>query len=457
MQLPAEIFKAYDIRGIVGETLTKPVVEQIGWAIGDTAITAGDEAVIIGWDGRSSSPDLASALAAGIQSAGCHAIEIGMVPTPVTYFASHYLNIGSVVSITGSHNPPRYNGLKVMIAGETLAGQAIQELRHRIQSRKNSSCPGNMHRESVVSAYIDRITSDVKLTRPLRVVMDSGNGVAGMIAPSLYRQLGCEVIELYSEVDGTFPNHHPDPSQPENLQHLRETVAAENVDLGIAFDGDGDRLGVLAPDGEIIWPDRQLILFAEDLLKREPGAEIIYDVKCTRLLPTAIQNAGGRATIWKTGHSYIKAKLKESGAALAGEMSGHIFFQERWYGFDDAIYAGARLCELLSHHREPPQLVFKSLPNTINTPELRLELEEGDHHLLVRELANSADFPGGTITDIDGIRVDYKDGFGLARASNTTPTVTFRFEADNEAALQRIQDEFRTRIQILRSDLGLPY
>ena len=457
MKIPAEIFKAYDIRGIVGQTLTEPLVEQIGWAIGDTAIAAGDNAVIIGWDGRPSGPGLANALAVGIQSAGCHAVKIGMVPTPVTYFASHYLNIGSAVSVTGSHNPPQYNGLKIVIAGRTLAGQEIQNLRHHIQSRRNAAQQGDLRTESVTDAYIDRVSSDIKMARPLRIAMDSGNGVAGMIAPSLYRQFGCEVIELYSEVDGNFPNHHPDPSQPENLQDLKEAVTAENVDLGIAFDGDGDRLGVVSPDGEIIWPDRQLLLFAADILKRQPGAEIIYDVKCSRLLPAAIQNAGGRATMWKTGHSYIKAKLKESGAALAGEMSGHIFFQDRWYGFDDAIYAGARLCELLSQRSESTATIFKSLPNSVNTPELRLEMEEGEHHRLIKELTDSANFPGANVTKIDGVRVDYEDGFGLARASNTTPTVIFRFEADNLRALQRIQGEFRTRIRVLRSDLPLPY
>ena len=288
MKIPAEIFKAYDIRGIVGQTLTEPLVEQIGWAIGDTAIAAGDDAVIIGWDGRPSGPGLANALAVGIQSAGCHAVKIGMVPTPVTYFASHYLNVGSVVSVTGSHNPPQYNGLKIVIAGHTLAGQEIQNLRHHIQYRRDAEQPGNLRTESVTDAYIDRISSDIKMARPLRIAVDSGNGVAGMIAPSLYRQLGCEVIELHSEVDGNFPNHHPDPSQPENLQDLKEVVTTEKVDLGIAFDGDGDRLGVVSPDGEIIWPDRQLLLFANDILNRQPGAEIIYDVKCSRL--TACSN-----------------------------------------------------------------------------------------------------------------------------------------------------------------------
>jgi phosphomannomutase/phosphoglucomutase len=457
MNFPTEIFKAYDIRGVVGQTLTEPLVEQIGWAIGDSAIAAGDHAVIIGWDGRPSGPGLANALSVGIQSAGCHAVKIGMVPTPVTYFASQYLKIGSAVSVTGSHNPPQYNGLKIVIAGQTLAGQEILDLGHHMLSRKDAVQRGDVRTKSVTTAYIDRVSSDIKMARPLRIAVDSGNGVAGIIAPLLYRKLGCEVIELYSEVDGQFPNHHPDPSQPENLQDLKEVVTKEKVDLGIAFDGDGDRLGVISPDGEIIWPDRQLLLFANDILNREPGAEIIYDVKCSRLLPAAIQNAGGRATMWRTGHSYIKAKLKESGAALAGEMSGHIFFQDRWYGFDDAIYAGARLCELLAQRNESTEIIFKSLPNTINTPELRLEMDEGDQHQLIRELADSADFPGANVTKIDGIRVDYDDGFGLARASNTTPTVIFRFEADNVRALQRIQSEFRIRIQALRSELQLPY
>jgi len=456
MELPPEIFKAYDIRGIVGASLTAPIVEQIGWAIGDTSIEVGEDTVVIGWDGRPSGPTLSQALAFGVQSAGCNVVMIGMVPTPVTYFATHYLNIGSAVSVTGSHNPSQYNGLKVMIAGNTLAGKAIQTLRDRSTLRKTRNY-GQIREQSVNDAYMSAIQSNIKLERPLRIAVDSGNGVAGTMGPDVYRRLGCEVTELYSNVDGDFPNHHPDPSQPENLKDLKHVLSTQPLDLGIAFDGDGDRLGIVSPNGEIIWPDRQLLLFAQDILEYQPGAEIIYDVKCSRLLPTTIQNAGGRPTMWKTGHSYIKAKLRETGAALAGEMSGHIFFQDRWYGFDDAIYAGARLCELLSKRNKSIDSIFESIPDTINTPELRLEMNEGEQHSLIDDLTASASFPLGNVTTLDGVRVDYPDGFGLARASNTTPTLIFRFEADTEEALNRIKEEFRFNIGSIRSNLELPY
>jgi phosphomannomutase/phosphoglucomutase len=456
MELPAEIFKAYDIRGIVGETLTYQIIEQIGWAIGDAAINANDHSVIIGWDGRASSPVFSEALAAGIQSAGCNVIMIGMAPTPVTYFASHFLQIGSAVAITGSHNPSSYNGLKIMIAGNTLAGQAIQDLRTRSNSQINRQ-PGNIRNETLNEAYMAAIESDIKLARPLRIAVDSGNGVAGLIGPNLYRRLGCEVTELYSNVDGNFPNHHPDPSQPKNLRDLQHLLETQTLDLGIAFDGDGDRLGIIAPGGEIIWPDRQLLLFAKDILTSQPGCEIIYDVKCSRLLSTIIQEAGGRPTMWKTGHSFIKAKLKETGAALAGEMSGHIFFQDRWYGFDDAIYAGARFCELVSRWHDSAENIFQSIPNTVNTPELRLEMKEGENYQLMKEFTASARFPNAEVTYLDGVRVDYPDGFGLIRASNTTPTVIFRFEADTETALIRIKEEFRMQLDRLRANVRLPY
>ena len=456
MELPLEIFKAYDIRGIVGVTLTAPIIEQIGWAIGSTSVETGNDSIVIGWDGRPSGPEYAEALGFGIQSAGCHVVMIGMVPTPLTYFASHFLNIKSAVAITGSHNPSQYNGLKIMIAGTTLAGKAIQDLRERSRSRKNQR-PGTLRHEFINEAYMSAVESDIKLTKPLRIAIDSGNGVAGTIGPDLYRRLGCEVTELYSKVDGSFPNHHPDPSQPENLEDLKRAVLTQRLDLGIAFDGDGDRLGVLSPKGEIIWPDRQLILFAEEILHSQPNAEIIYDVKCSRLLPKIIKEAGGRATMWRTGHSYIKAKLKKTGAALAGEMSGHIFFQDRWYGFDDAIYAGARLCELICNRKQSIDKIFESIPNTVNTPELRLEMNEGEHHQLISEFTALASFPQGNVTNLDGVRVDYSDGFGLARASNTTPTVIFRFEADNPDALQRIKDDFRSNLDKLRTGLDLPY
>jgi len=452
-----EIFKAYDIRGIVGKSLTADIVEQIGRAIGTEALAAGDRAVVVGRDGRLSGPTIAGALMEGICATGCDAVDIGMVPTPLTYFATQALDIGSAVSVTGSHNPPDYNGLKVMIGTHTLAAERIQDLRKRIEDREFSVGTGQRHTEDVVPEYMRRVVADVRLKRPLRVVTDCGNGVAGMAAPQLMRDIGCEVVELFSEVDGTFPNHHPDPSVAGNLAPLIKAVHREEADLGVAFDGDGDRLGVVTDTGQVIWPDRQMILFAQDILSRNPGAKIIYDVKCTRLLPAAIKHAGGDALMWKTGHSFIKAKLRETGGAFAGEMSGHLFFKERWYGFDDALYAAARLCEVLSNDSRRPSAVFAEIPDTVNTPELRIEMQEGEHHALVGELVAEGDFSGGQICNIDGVRVDFEDGFGLARASNTTPTVILRFEADTEAALRRIQNLYREQILALRPGLALPF
>ncbi|KAA3627129.1 MAG: phosphomannomutase/phosphoglucomutase, partial [Proteobacteria bacterium] len=427
----AGIFKAYDIRGVVDETLTPSSVRWIGQAIGTVSLARGNSSVVVGRDGRLSGPRLVKALTTGILNAGADVIDIGMVPTPVVYFATEHLGTGASVSVTGSHNPPQYNGFKIMAGGETLSGGAITELHRSIVDGRLRHGSGTRHETSVTDAYLDRITAGVHLARPFKIAIDCGNGVAGAVAPELFRRLGCEVIELYTEVDGTFPNHHPDPIDETNLADLKLAVREENADFGIAFDGDGDRLGVVTPDGSTIWPDRQMILFARDILKRRPGAEIIFDVKCTRLLRQAIEESGGRATMYKTGHSLIKAKLKESGAALAGEMSGHMFFKERWYGFDDGLYAGARLCELLSTLSESPREVFAALPDSVNTPELRLELEEGDQHRLVAQLVANARFDDGAVCTIDGLRVDFVDGFGLARASNTTPTVIIRFEADD--------------------------
>ena len=452
-----EIFKAYDIRGIVGKSLTADIVEQIGRAIGTEALAAGDRAVVVGRDGRLSGPTIAGALMEGICATGCDAVDIGMVPTPLTYFATQALDIGSAVSVTGSHNPPDYNGLKVMIGTHTLAAERIQDLRKRIEDQAFSVGTGQRHTEDVVPEYMRRVVADVRLKRPLRVVTDCGNGVAGMAAPQLMRDIGCDVVELFSEVDGTFPNHHPDPSVADNLAPLIKAVHREEADLGVAFDGDGDRLGVVTDTGQVIWPDRQMILFAQDILSRNPGAKIIYDVKCTRLLPAAIKHAGGDALMWKTGHSFIKAKLRETGGAFAGEMSGHLFFKERWYGFDDALYAAARLCEVLSNDTRLPSAVFAEIPDTVNTPELRIEMQEGEHHALVGELVAEGDFSGGQICNIDGVRVDFEDGFGLARASNTTPTVILRFEADTEPALRRIQNLYREQILALRPGLALPF
>ena len=457
MNVPAEIFRTYDIRGIVGRTLTPAIVREIGRALGALGRERGAPTFALGRDGRLSGPELSAALIEGLLSAGADAIDIGMAPTPVAYFAAHHLGCGSCVAITGSHNPPDYNGLKMVVAGDTLWGEDVQELRRSIETGKLSKGSGKRSTANVLDAYVERIAGDVRLARPFRIAVDCGNGVAGMLAPRLYRRLGCEVEELYCEVDGRFPNHHPDPSQPKNLRELIEKLKTGKSELGLAFDGDGDRLGVVTKDGEIIFPDRQLMLLAKDVLSRNPGAEIIYDVKSTRLLAPWIERHGGKPTIWKTGHSLIKAKLKETGALLAGEMSGHTFFKERWYGFDDALYGGARLLEVLSKEHDANR-ALKSLPNAPSTPELHWKLEEGEPHALVAKLQASKPFPGAErVLTIDGVRVEYADGFGLARASNTTPVIVIRFEADNLAALERIKRDFRAALQPLKPNAPLPY
>jgi phosphomannomutase / phosphoglucomutase len=457
MTVPAEIFRTYDIRGIVGKTLTAAIVRDIGRALGTFARERSAGAFAIGRDGRLSGPELAGALADGLNAAGADVIDIGMAPTPVAYFAAHHLGCGSCVAVTGSHNPPDYNGLKIVVAGNTLYGDEIQELRHIIEGGKFAAGKGKRSEATVLDAYVKRITSDVKLARKMRVAVDCGNGVAGMLAPKLYRALGCEVEELYCEVDGRFPNHHPDPSVPKNLAELIQTVKSGKSELGIAFDGDGDRLGLVTKDGEIIFADRQLMLLAKDVLSRNPGAQIIYDVKSTRLLEPWIVRHGGKPLIWKTGHSLIKAKLKETGALLAGEMSGHTFFKERWYGFDDALYGGARLLEILSKEADL-NAVLKNLPNAPSTPELHWHLDEGEPHALVAKLQAAKPFAGAArILTIDGVRVEYADGFGLARASNTTPVIVLRFEADTSAALERIKQDFRAALQPLKPNAPLPY
>ncbi|MBS0509933.1 MAG: phosphomannomutase/phosphoglucomutase [Proteobacteria bacterium] len=454
-----EIFKAYDIRGIVDTVLTPDAVRAIGHALGSEAVARSQKTIAVGRDGRLSGPALAGALADGIRAAGVDVIDIGCVPTPLTYFAAYQLGCDSCVSVTGSHNPPDYNGLKMVLGGQTLYGDMIQSLRRRIADDElvRAAAPGALRQAEVAAAYVDRVASDVKLARPLKIVVDCGNGVAGGIAPELFRRLGCEVVELFCEVDGSFPNHHPDPSKPENLQDVIRALRDTDAELGLAFDGDGDRLGVVTKDGEIIYPDRQLMLFAEDVLSRVPGGEIIFDVKCTRSLAPWIRARGGRPTMWNTGHALVKAKLKETGAPLAGEMSGHMFFKERWYGFDDGLYAGARLLEILSA-RADANAALKALPNAVSTPELNLKMAEGEPFELVKRLKEAARFDGAmeTIT-IDGVRVEYADGFGLARPSNTTPVVVLRFEADDAAALARIQAAFRAAIDGVWPGLVLPF
>ena len=455
--LPAEIFKAYDIRGIVGKSLTREVAFQIGRALATIARERGGAPIAVGRDGRLSGPELAGALMEGIRAGGIDSIDIGMAPTPVTYFAGHQLGNQSVVSVTGSHNPPDYNGFKMVIAGETLYGEAIQDLRQRIESGALASGEGKAQQASVDEAYLARIVGDVKLARPMKVVVDCGNGVAGELAPKLLRGLGCETVDLFCEIDGNFPNHHPDPSKPENLEDVVRALRETDAEIGLAFDGDGDRLGVVTKDGEVIFADRQLMLFAADVLARVPGGEIIYDVKCTRQLASWIREHGGKATMWKTGHALIKAKLRETQAPLAGEMSGHMFFKERWYGFDDGLYAAARLLEILSRSADA-NAVLKALPKSNSTPELNIAMNEGEPFTLLDQLRAKARFDGAveTIT-IDGLRVEFADGFGLARPSNTTPVVVLRFEADSDAALARIQTQFRQAIDSVWPGLTLPF
>ena len=463
MNVAAEIFRAYDIRGIAGGSLSAAVVREIGRALATLARErgaksfAGRTTFAVGRDGRLSGPELCDALIDGLTAAGADVIELGVVPTPVTYFAAHHLGCGSAVMVTGSHNPGHHNGLKMVVAGDTLSGEQIQDLRRRVEAGAFDSGKGKRTRQDVLDAYVERIAGDVKLARPFKVAIDCGNGVAGVVAPRLYRRLGCEVTELFSEVDGNFPNHHPDPSKPENLADLVRVLKAGPAELGLAFDGDADRLGVVTKAGGTIFPDRQLMLYAKDVLSRNPGAEIIYDVKCTRLLAPWIERHGGRPVIWKTGHSLIKAKMKASGAPLAGEMSGHIFFKERWYGFDDAMYCGARLLEILARGKNPSE-ILEALPDAPSTPELNWQLAEGEPPRIVAALQKLQPFARAQrVLTIDGVRAEYADGFGLARASNTTPVLVLRFEGDSTDALKRIQDEFRVALQPLKPDLPLPF
>ncbi len=451
------IFRAYDIRGIVGETLTPEVVMVIGQAIGSEALDRGQETLCIGYDGRHSSPELADALTRGVTDAGCNVIRIGAVPTPVLYFSTHHLGTGSGVMVTGSHNPANYNGLKIMLGGETLSGDGVQRLLQRIQTGDVRRGQGMASDQDVRRDYLDRIIGDIAVAAPLKVVVDAGNGIAGELGPILLEELGCEVIPLYCEVDGDFPNHHPDPGRPENLQDLIDRVKSESADVGIAFDGDGDRVGVVTNDGKIIWPDRLMMLFARDVVSRNPGADVLYDVKCSRRLSGVISSAGGRPVMWKTGHSLMKAKMKETGALLAGEMSGHIFFGERWYGFDDGLYSAARLLEILGIEDRQSSEVFEEFPEDISTPELNLEVTDESKFKIIQRLSDLADFGEASVSTIDGVRVDYPDGWGLCRASNTTPMLVLRFEAETEAALERIKQIFRGQLRALAPDVNITF
>ena len=457
LDIPKTIFKAYDIRGIVGRTLTPEIVEAIGHAIGSEAQARAQHTIAIGRDGRLSGPALLAALARGIRKSGINVIDIGCVATPITYFAAFELKTDCCVMLTGSHNPPDYNGIKIVLAGEDAARRRHTGATHPHRQQRPDSGNGSYTQHDIGPAYIARIIEDVKLARPMTVTVDCGNGAAGAHVAELYRQMGCSVHEMYCEVDGHFPNHHPDPSDPKNLQDMIAALQSNDSELGLAYDGDGDRLGVVTKQGDIIYPDRQLMLFAADLLSRHPGAEILFDIKCTRNLYHWIRSHGGKPTIWKTGHSLLKAKMKETGALLAAEMSGHMFFKERWYGFDDGLYTGARLLEILSRV-DNISATLNALPDSLCTPELHIQTEEGEHHALIEQLKHTCEFPGSIdILTLDGIRVEYPDGFGLARPSNTTPVIMLRFEGDTQAALERIQQAFRSIFQQAAPHLKLPF
>ena len=461
----AGIFRAYDIRGIVGDTLTAEVVRRIGGAIGAEAQERGVRTLVVGRDGRHSSPELLRALVRGLRERGRDVVDVGQVPTPVLYFAAEHLGTGSGVMVTGSHNPSNYNGLKIMLAGETLHSDAIRDLGRRIEEDdpgpgQDVRGQGGLRHREIVGDYIRRIREEVPAARGAdarRIVIDCGNGVAGGVAPQLFRALGHDVIDLYCDIDGDFPNHHPDPSVPANLEDLIASVRENGADLGLAFDGDGDRLGVVDGAGTVIWPDRQMMLFARDVLADRPGAEIVFDVKCSGLLAEYIAKHGGRPVMWKTGHSLIKSKLKESGAPLAGEMSGHVFFADRWYGFDDALYAAVRLVQILIGLGEPSSRVFARLPAAKSTPEIRLAVGRGEPSRLIESLLAGDCFADAKKTTIDGLRVDFADGWGLARASNTEPVLVLRFEGVDDDALERIEEEFRQVLLGVDPALELPF
>ncbi|GAA4333708.1 phosphomannomutase/phosphoglucomutase [Pigmentiphaga soli] len=458
VDIAASVFKAYDIRGVVPAPLSAGFARLLGLALAAEARKMGLSRIVVGRDGRLSGPELSEALQGGLLEGGIDVIDIGMVPTPLVYYAASTMGNGSGIAITGSHNPPEYNGFKMMLGGVTLFGPAITALRDAMLAPlPPAPATGKLERRDVVQDYLDRIVGDVKLARPMKIAVDAGNGVAGPTAVKLFRALGCEVVDLFCDVDGRFPNHHPDPADPHNLEDLTRCLRETDCELGLAFDGDGDRLGIVTKSGQIVWPDRQLILFARDVLVRNPGAEVIYDVKCTRFVAEEVRKAGGRPLMWKTGHSFIKAKLKETGAPLAGEMSGHIFFKDRWYGFDDGLYAGARLLEIVSRAANPSAML-EILPQAKSTPELKLETREGEQFDLIERLQREGRFEGARdVVTIDGVRAEYADGFGLARASNTTPVVVLRFEADDDAALARIQSAFREQLLRVKPDARLPF
>ena len=457
MTISKDIFRAYDIRGVVENALTPDTVQQIGQAFASEALAQNQKTVIIGRDGRLSSPELAQRLSEGLRAGGCDVIDIGMVPTPVLYYATHKLKTGTGIMVTGSHNPPQYNGLKMLIDGNTLYGDDIKAFYHRIIEGNINKGEGNHTEQDVMPDYLDTIVNDINIERPLNIAVDCGNGVAGVLATELFTRLGCKVTELFCDVDGNFPNHHPDPSKPENLLDLQNIMKANNLDIGLAFDGDGDRVGILDDKQKVLWADRQMMLYSADVLKRKPGAQIIFDIKSTSNLATYIKNLGGDPLMWKTGHSFIKAKMKETGAELAGEMSGHIFFKERWFGFDDGLYSAARMLEIISQHNGPCSELFETLPDSFNTPELQINFDEGEHYKFMTKFIEEAEFPNAEIVTIDGIRVNYPEGWGLIRPSNTTPSLVLRFEANDENTLKKIQNIIREQLLAIDSNLVLPF
>ena len=457
MTITEDIFRAYDIRGVVETALTPDAVQQIGQAFATEALSQNQKTVVIARDGRLSSPELARRLSEGLRAGGCDVIDIGMVPTPVLYYATHKLKTGTGIMVTGSHNPPQYNGLKMLIAGNTLYGDGIKALYHMIAEGRVNNGEGRHIEKDMVPEYLDTIVNDIKLDKPLDIAIDCGNGVAGVLATELFTRLGCNVTELFCEVDGNFPNHHPDPSKPENLIDLQNAMKQNALDIGLAFDGDGDRVGILDDKQNIIWADRQMMLYSADVLKRKPGALIIYDIKSTTNLESYIKNLGGVPLMWKTGHSFIKAKMKETGAELAGEMSGHIFFKERWFGFDDGLYSAARMLEIISQHDESTSAIFEALPDSFNTPELQINFDEGQHYKFMNKFIDQAEFEDAEIITIDGLRVNYAEGWGLIRPSNTTPCLVLRFEANNEDTLAEIQNTFREQILSVDNSLKLPF
>lgn len=443
----AGIFRAYDIRGRVPETLNPDVVYTLGRAYATLAHARRINQVTLGRDGRLSGPMLSEALAAGLMDGGMHVTDIGLAPTPVLYFSCYHLKTGSGIMLTGSHNPKHDNGLKMMLGGDTLFGDEILALREVILSGQFSEGKGSLTHASMLNAYCDAIQSRIQLRRPLKVALDHGNGIAGIVAPRLFKALGCDIVSLYEEVDGDFPHHHPDPSKPANLADLIQAVQTHHCDVGLAFDGDGDRLGVVAPNGDIIWPDRQMILFAQNVLARHPQSQVIFDVKCTQQLPKSIHALGGKPLMCRTGHSFVKKALKETGAPLAGEMSGHIFFNDNWFGFDDALFAGARLVEILSQVTDIPA-TFAAIPNSFNTPEINIAMKDADKFHFIEQFAARAVFDGGIVDLTDGVRVDFEDGFGLIRASNTTPNLVLRFEGVSQDSLDRIQALFMAQLAL---------